>query len=290
MLRWDLKLFLLLIAVSVTTNSGSVAQAGVPAAEISAVDEVPKPVNRNGRWGYANGTGQFVIKPKYFAAEPFSEGLALVVTRKPWQPLGSVYGEFRLAQITYIDRSGHEIHAPLSVRRARSFADGRAVVVPDYVLRAEGGCAKGGYLDTKGDWAIKPQFDGLSDFSEGLAAVNLGANCAMEGKWGYVGKEGQTVIPFKFLWAGAFLNLPQEKCSSQPAILAPAVALSSARLFPRCNGAPSKQQVRFAMLRASSRLHGSLSRSVSLGIAVWVEWVGVGAAAMKATNLAGGKG
>ncbi len=132
--------------------------------------------------------------------------MALVVTRKPWQPLGSEYGEFRLAQITYIDRSGHEIHAPFSVRRARSFADGRAVVVPDFVLRAKGGCAKGGYLDTKGDWAIKPQFDGLSDFSKGLAAVNVGANCGMGGKWGYVGKEGQTVIPFKFLRARAFHN------------------------------------------------------------------------------------
>jgi hypothetical protein len=206
MRRWDLKSFLLLIAVSVTANSGSVAQAVGPAAQTSAVDEVPKPVNRNGRWGYANRTGQFVIKPKYFAAEPFREGLALVVTRKPWRPLGSEYGEFRLAQITYIDPSGHEIHAPLSVRRASSFADGRAVVVPDYVLRAKGGCAKGGYLDTKGDWAIKPQFDGLSDFSEGLAAVNLGANCGIGGKWGYVDKQGQTVIPFNFLRAGAFHN------------------------------------------------------------------------------------
>jgi hypothetical protein len=39
-------------------------------------------------------------------------------------------------------------------------------------------------LNTTGDWAIKPQFDGLSDFSEELAAVNLGANCGMGGKWG----------------------------------------------------------------------------------------------------------
>src|SRR5712691_12778825 len=113
--RWDLKSPLLLIVISVLAVSGFVVQAHVPAAETSAVDEAPKPVNRNGRWGFANSTGQFVIRPTYFAAELFSEGLALVVTRKPWQPLGSEYGEFRLAQITYIDRSGHEIHSPLSV-------------------------------------------------------------------------------------------------------------------------------------------------------------------------------
>jgi hypothetical protein len=120
------------------------------------------------------------------------------------QPFGREYGEFRLAQITYVDLSGHEIVSPLSVRRARSFADGRALVVPDSALRIKGGCAKGGYLDTKGDWAIKPQYDGLMDFSEGLAAVNLGAKCGMGGKWGFIDKDGQTVIPFKLLRAGTF--------------------------------------------------------------------------------------
>ena len=73
------------------------------------------------------------------------------------------------------------------------------------MLRIEGGCAKGGYLNAKGDWAIKPQFDGLSDFSEGLAAVNMGANCGMGGKWGYVDKAGQSVIPFRFLGRGRFI-------------------------------------------------------------------------------------
>jgi len=173
-----------------------------PAA--AGVDEVPKPAEKNGRWGYANAAGQFVIQPKYFAAERFSEDLALVVTRKPLRPFGREYGEFRLAQITYIDLSGHEKVAPLSVRRARSFVDGRALVVPDSALRIKGGCTKGGYLDTKGEWAIKPQYNGLTDFAEGLAAVNLGAKCGMGGKWGYIDKDGQTIIPFKLLRAGTF--------------------------------------------------------------------------------------
>jgi|SRR6267143_6936473 len=68
----------------------------------------------------------------------------------------------------------------------------------------KGGCAKGGYLNMKGDWAIKPQFDGLTDFAEGLAAVNLGGKCGMGGKWGYIDKDGQTIIPFRFLWAATF--------------------------------------------------------------------------------------
>jgi hypothetical protein len=116
--KWDWKSSLLLILMSVLAVCGLMAQGRVPTAETSAVADVPKPVNKNGKCGYTNSTAQFVIKAKYLAAEPFSEGFSPVVTRKPWQPFGSEYGEFRLAQITYIDRSGHEIHAPLSVRRA----------------------------------------------------------------------------------------------------------------------------------------------------------------------------
>ena len=183
-----------------------IGQTNISPAGTASVDEVLKPAISDGRWGYVNDAGLFVIKPKYFAAQPFKEGLALVFTQKPWQPFGSEYGEFRLAQITYIDRSGHEIRSSLSVRRAADFSGGLAVVVPDSVLRIRGGCAKGGYLNTKGEWAIKPQFDDLRDFSEGLAAVNLGAKCGMGGKWGYIDKEGRVAIPMKFLFAGKFHN------------------------------------------------------------------------------------
>ena len=165
-----------------------------------------QPSSSKRKWGYVNNKGEFVIAPKYFAVEPFKESLALVVTRGPWQPLGSAYGEFRLAKVTYIDRAGHEIVPPLSVRRARGFSNGRALVVPDSVRRSGGGCAKGGYLDANGQWAIKPQFDDLRDFSEGLAAVNLGAKCGMGGQWGYIDRDGRVGIPLKFRFAGQFHN------------------------------------------------------------------------------------
>jgi hypothetical protein len=165
-----------------------------------------KPKERNGRWGYVDEAGVFVIAPKYFAAQPFIDGFALVVTKKPWSPLGSEYGEFRLAQVTWIDNSGREIHRPISVRSARSFSDGLAAVVPDRVLRLHGGCAEGGYIDAHGNWAIQPKFDAVSDFSEGLAAVNIGAQCGMGGKWGYINKAGSIVISPTFLLAGQFHN------------------------------------------------------------------------------------
>jgi hypothetical protein len=163
-----------------------------------------RPGALKGKWGYTDKNGNFIIPAKFFGALPFSDGLALVVIRKPSMPLGSEYGEFRLAQVTYIDRSGREIRPPLSVRVARSFSEGLALVVPDTVLRLSGGCAKAGYLNKKGTWAIEPQFSEGQDFSEGLAAVNTGGNCGMGGRWGYVDKDGRLAIPAKFTWAAAF--------------------------------------------------------------------------------------
>ncbi|HKW18790.1 MAG TPA: WG repeat-containing protein [Terriglobales bacterium] len=177
-----------------------------PSAAQTSPDKALQPARKNGKWGFVSAKGVFVIPPKYYAVQPFKEGLALVVTSKPWQPFGNEYGEFRLAQVTYIDTSGREIHSPISVRRAASFSDGRALVVPDSVMRMRGGCAKGGYLSADGSWAIKPQFDDLRDFSEGLAAVNIGAKCGMGGKWGYIEKSGRSVIPVRFRSAEPFRN------------------------------------------------------------------------------------
>jgi len=53
--------------------------------------------------------------------------------------LGTEYGEFRLAQATWIDSSGREIHKPISVRSARSFSNGLAAV------RAPKGAGLGGF-------------------------------------------------------------------------------------------------------------------------------------------------
>ena len=58
-----------------------------------------------------------------------------------------------------------------------------------------------GYLDTKCQFAIKPQFEGASPFSEGLASVS---EKVVPWKRGYIDHTGKFVIPPQFRDAGPF--------------------------------------------------------------------------------------
>ena len=57
---------------------------------------------------------------------------------------------------------------------------------------------KWGFIDTKGQYVINPQFDNAGEFSEGLAPVEIG------GKYGFIDTKGQYVINPQFDNAGEF--------------------------------------------------------------------------------------
>lgn len=68
-----------------------------------------------------------------------------------------------------------------------------------------------GYLNTQGELAIAASFDWACSFSEGLAAVNLGAksdraHMASGGKWGYINEAGTLVIQPAFSRADPFVD------------------------------------------------------------------------------------
>ena len=57
-----------------------------------------------------------------------------------------------------------------------------------------------GFIDTHGNWVIKPQFQGAMRFEEGLAPIKLGD------LWGYVDQNGTAVIPPQYTEAHYFNN------------------------------------------------------------------------------------
>lgn len=161
---------------------------------------------KDGKVGFVNASGEFVVPPSFDEALPFSDGLAAVETGEKWG---------------FVDRNGHQV-IPSQYKAAYYFQEGIGQVESDSgcVLIDKSGATvakgfnvlqsinegripasrgdKSGYLDLQGKVAIPLIYDTALAFSEGLAAVKKGD------KWGYVDRGGQLVIPFQFDNAGTF--------------------------------------------------------------------------------------
>lgn len=61
------------------------------------------------------------------------------------------------------------------------------------------GTEQKGFIDSSGHWVINPQFDQVTAFNDGLAAVRTGP-----GGWGFINKRGDFVIPPQFVSASEF--------------------------------------------------------------------------------------
>lgn len=158
--------------------------------------------SRRTHWGFIDRTGRFVIEPKYYSVSSFSEGLALV----------EVEGQYGSAG--YIDQFGNFVIPP-TLTYASSFHEGLAVAIVDgpCLNLTAGSCSgprfrparthpaadcKFRFIDRTGRPISKLGFNDARDFSEELAAVQIGA------VWGYVDKLGRIAIEPRFESAGSF--------------------------------------------------------------------------------------
>jgi hypothetical protein len=156
------------------------------------------------KFGFIDTTGKFVIEPQFAYARSFSEGLALVFPDWGFNVLGHTEGYTLFVRAGYVDHTGKMAIKPRFVEDAHSFSDGLAAFKAgiDYGR----GEAKWGFLAKNGKWAISPQFDLASDFSEEVAAVKVHIRGQDLGQWGYIDKAGKFVIPAKFDKALSFVG------------------------------------------------------------------------------------
>lgn len=141
-------------------------------------------VKKDGKIGYVNKEGVEIIKPKYNEGLAFNEGYTAVRMESNWLYLDStgkaitdaVYEDamgFKngLAAVGknnlygYINTSG-QVVIPFQFSNARSFTEGLAPAAN----------AKGywGFIDTKGEWVVKPTYDFTGEFENGEARVIKG--------------------------------------------------------------------------------------------------------------------
>ncbi len=165
----------------------------------------------NGKWGYIDRSGNRIIPCIYDDARRFSEGLAAVKkngcygyidkygnTKIPFQFMNPYPFHEGLAYVylngeyVVIDKDGKVIfNLPKTNEGFLPFSEGWAIVKPDPFT-----CY---YIDKQGKRVTKVFFE-ARPFSEGLAAV-----CDKPGgRWGYIDKSGEIVIPCQYTTARPF--------------------------------------------------------------------------------------
>jgi hypothetical protein len=167
------------IAFSIETKDleGSVVQGAGFSEGLAAV-------RIKGKWGYIDRTGKMVIAPEYVKVTPFHQGLACVAVEEIKGGVG-----YRTEFI--IDRKGTKMK---QIPRTTSggFSEG---LVPIETWDKEKNKGMYGYMDTRGEIAIQPQFDNALPFRKGLAQVWIhGVNVYVKhGVNAYVDKQGRPV-------------------------------------------------------------------------------------------------
>lgn len=157
-------------------------------------------ITENEKWGCINYEGKLKIPIKYDRITDFYGGYALAKRDNEIFVLNKEGTEF-LVNTTKIKEIRHfsEGMGVIEVKGGNwGFVDstGNIAIVPQYdgvgyfmagLAWARSQNGKIGFINKKGDWVIKPQFDAVKpfDIESGLAMVKLGY------QWGYVNTDGQ---------------------------------------------------------------------------------------------------
>lgn len=178
-------------------------------AQADSPQAVLLPFSSDSKWGYVDGQDHEVIPEIYDRANPFQDGMALVMRGGRYELIGET-GRVKALLPEDLTEVGdfHDGLAYYGLGKQYGFLDRTGALVIqaqfDNLKAFSGGLAavrlgeRWGFIDKKGAWRVPARFDDAGYFKEGLAPVEK------DGKWGFIDKSGRTVIGFKFDGADAF--------------------------------------------------------------------------------------
>jgi hypothetical protein len=178
-------------------KSGQVRIRLQPSQDARSFAEGLAAVSVNGKWGFINSGGQFVIPAKFGSVDDFSEGLALVTPA----PADEYWNKNTL--FGYINTSGQYVIPP-RFNWALSFSDGLAPVCTGPCRNKDLPKARIGYIDRNGRYVLPAHYGHGCRFSEGLACASLDAG--LRALQGFIDRSGEFVIKPRFTWASEFSN------------------------------------------------------------------------------------
>jgi len=214
-----------ILAIPPRFNYGGVFSEGLAPVGIDARLRLgPRDDERGGtggfrfvrRYGYINRDGEMAIQPQFRNARSFTEGLARVTAQdnltgyidREGDPVipcefeqagpfcGGVARVYSDGRWRLIDREGEFVDDPQSA--VAGDLSGMLLPVsasptdPPATLSAYLTPRRWGFQDLAGKVVIRPRFEKVRNFTEGLAAVRF------DGRFGYIDKTGEFVIPAHF--------------------------------------------------------------------------------------------
>jgi hypothetical protein len=144
-------------------------------------------VDTGGKRGFISHKGEWVIRPQSEYVSPFSEGLALIAKQTE---SGGWFGCKKTSKLLvgFMDGSEKTVIQPqFEDTMSSHFSEGLAAV-------KRIGENKVGYIDKTGGFAIKPQFQSVGPFKNGVARVYVTGHKKDQFLFGYINKQGN------FIW------------------------------------------------------------------------------------------
>lgn len=143
------------------------------------MDSLRPPTNLPGLWGYIKPDGNYKIQPQFEKAEPFRNGKALVL---------------KGSSLMLIDTEGNKKLKLDDVYRY-GIED-----ISENLFRIYAGTSRIGLMDSSYNFIIPPDYQWVDEFSEGLAAFKR------NDQWGYLNSKNEIIIKPDFLGATSFKN------------------------------------------------------------------------------------
>jgi len=158
------------------------------------------------KWGFIDLRGNTLVEPQYHIARDFKDGMAAVLTGNEvgfidstgklkismvFEEAGDFSGNVAPAAKTfeegfyYIDKSGNRAISD-RFHIAEEFSEDRAACA---VVHESSGVVRWGYINRVAEWSVRPTYESVSPFSDGLGLAKKGHR-----EWHYLDHEGKVAL------------------------------------------------------------------------------------------------
>ncbi len=181
-------------------------------------------------YGFINTKGDTVIYPQFEKVSEFSDGLCMaskdghkygyINSKGDWviEPIFEIGASMKIGgEYDFSEKNFSNGYVAVQKEDKFGLMDKTGKLVLDYTFAFIGKFSEGlapakmdslyGYIDIKGNWIIKPKYNGAEMFSHGLAAVSKGP--FLEELWGFIDHTGKEIIPLTIFGNYSYL-LPMQ--------------------------------------------------------------------------------